>query len=121
MDLMTKSLKKLDSFINDLIQFSRNSRLKVEKQEINFETLINDTFDNLKYMEQSKRININTEIKITAPLFSDASRMAILISNLMSNAIKYQNPEVEKPYLNISINSTKKECTIIMKNNGIGI
>jgi len=121
MDLMNKSLKKLDSFINDLIQFSRNSRLKVEKQKINFETLISDTFDNLKYMDESNRIKINTDIKIADSFYSDLSRISILMSNLMSNAIKYQKKSTETSYLNISINSTKKECTIVMKDNGIGI
>ncbi len=121
LEMMNKSLTRLDSFINDLIHFSRNSRLKIEFQPINFEMLINDAFENLKYMEESKKVAIQTKIKQQSAFSSDPNRLGILFSNLISNAIKYQNPEVGYPFVSISVKADDKFAEIIIKDNGIGI
>src|SRR5579863_4823785 len=48
--LLKSSIKKLDGFIMDILDYSRNSRLEVDRQEIHFTDLLDDIAGNLKFM-----------------------------------------------------------------------
>ena len=122
LDKMSKSVNKLDNFITDLINFSRNSRLPAKNHKIDFKSIIIGVLDNLKYMENTQKITVYTNIKDKTPFYSDPNRIGILFSNLISNAIKYQNLESNmQPYLDISISVTNKNVLIEIKDNGVGI
>lgn len=121
LEKMFRSAHKLDNFIGDLINFSKNTRLDVELKEININGLVGETVENLKYMDHAGKIIINTIIN-DVPFWSDESRLSILFSNLISNAIKYQSlEESNQSELNITVNVTKKSATLIFADNGIGI
>ena len=119
--LMDRSVTKLDSFIRDLTDFSRNERMEVITTEINFEEVVNECIDNLSFMKNAARIKISTRISHTAPFYSDRVRIHIILNNLISNAVKYQDLNKENPYANIIIDCTEDEATIIIEDNGMGI
>ncbi|MCR6638525.1 MAG: PAS domain-containing protein [Sporocytophaga sp.] len=56
--LVEKSIDKLDYFISDLTDFSRNSRTEIEIERIDFNATIADCIDNLKYMEKAEEIEM---------------------------------------------------------------
>jgi len=64
-------------------------------------------------------IHINVDNKM--PFHSDKSRIGVVLNNLVSNAIRYQNPEAEHPYVDIEVDTTAEEALIRVKDNGIGI
>jgi signal transduction histidine kinase len=120
--LLKGSLKKLDDFIMDILEYSRNSRMEVKKQEINFKELLNDITENLKYMgDKNRQVAIKVNINQTTSIHSDKSRLNIIINNLVSNAIRYQNAEIPNPFVDINIDTSDTETGIIIKDNGIGI
>ncbi|MFC5532797.1 sensor histidine kinase [Rhodocytophaga aerolata] len=53
--------------------------------------------------------------------FGDWFRLQILFNNILSNAIKYQNPYTDKHYLPITLHKTPHNTEIIFTDNGIGI
>ena len=55
------------------------------------------------------------------PVYSDAHRLLILISNLISNAIKYSDPLKEEQYIDIRATITHDQVTLQVNDNGIGI
>ena len=119
--LIEKSAFKLDNFISDLINFSRNSRSSLDVEEINFESIISDCLENLQYMENADKVKCKTNFKLKTPFYSDPKRIAILIQNLLSNAMKYQNPLSKDPYVQINIVTEKGFANITIKDNGVGI
>src|SRR5688500_16243322 len=40
LEMMRTSINKLDSFIQDIIRYSKNSRLELEREKINFSNII---------------------------------------------------------------------------------
>jgi signal transduction histidine kinase len=44
-----------------------------------------------------------------------------LLNNLVSNAIRYQNPKAEAPFVDIDVTTSDDEAIISVKDNGIGI
>ena len=121
LELIDKSVNKLDTFIADLTNFSRNSRLEVTVQKINFAIDIQDCIENLRYMEGADSIDVIREINIRTDFYSDNTRILIILQNLLSNSIKYKNPRVQRSYVKIRITITPEEAEIIVEDNGKGI
>jgi len=121
MDMMEKSVKKLDGFINDIISYSRNTRLEVQKVKINFEEVIQEIRDNLQFMEDADKIEWRIKIDEEETFLTDLSRFKIILSNLLSNAIRYHNFNQEKPFVSIEIEVHKNLTTIKVTDNGSGI
>ena len=48
-------------------------------------------------------------------------RLEVIINNLMSNAIRYSNKDIDNPTIEITINSNAETTVIKVIDNGIGI
>lgn len=121
LDLQEKGLKKLDSFIQDILDYSRNARLEVQREEIDLQALIKGVFEQYAYMENAERIDKQVHIETPVPFFSDRRRLTIILNNLISNAIRYSSSRREHPYIKVSIKITENEGEFIIEDNGIGI
>lgn len=115
------SIHKMDAFIRDIIDFSRNARVEITTEVIDFQKLIEDVVDNLKYLNEGNQIERTITVNGTEPFRTDRKRLAIILNNLISNAFKYYNPENEKPFIIIQVHHTKSHCSITIADNGIGI
>jgi PAS domain S-box-containing protein len=120
-DLMTKSVKRLDEFIQQIIHYSRNARQAVKRELIDFEELINNSFDNLRYMPNSEKIVKKLNINHNVPIYSDSFRLGVIFNNIISNAIRYANPYQENPVIEIKISTNEENCLIDISDNGLGI
>jgi signal transduction histidine kinase len=119
-DLEEKLLHRLDSFIKDLIDYSRNARLAVEKTEVNLQQMIANTLEQYSFLENFNQLQINCNFNNGNTFLLDASRMNVVINNLISNAIRYLDTS-KKSYLNISTQIENKHLKMIFEDNGIGI
>ena len=117
------SIKKLDGFIIDILDYSRNSRLEIASHEIHFSELLNDVSGNLKFMgiEEQRKVNIRTTINNGIPFYSDRNRLSIIFNNLISNGIRYQNPQAPEAFVEVEVNVSASAASILVKDNGIGI
>ena len=121
--LLKTSIKKLDGFIMDILDYSRNSRLEVESQEIHFTDLLADISDNLKFMgaDDQRKVDIRTTIRNGVAFYSDKSRIGIILNNLISNSIRYQNPQAADPFVEVNVDVSESAVDIRIRDNGIGI
>jgi signal transduction histidine kinase/ligand-binding sensor domain-containing protein len=120
-DLIEKSVGKLDQFIGEITDYSRNARLDVDPREIHFEKLLNTLLDDLKYLDEKASITKSVEITGAGTFYTDELRLKILLNNLISNALKYHNPHQEHPFVKIHITYNSDEAQIKVIDNGIGI
>ena len=119
--LLRDSTVKLDRFISDIIDYSRNSRLEVMAEELDIGMVIEESFKHLNYLPGCssllKLINIDAQVKF----YGDERRLSIIFNNLISNAIKYQNPDISDGCVNIEAEVTDKELIVEIEDNGLGI
>ena len=118
LDMISKSVKQQDLFIKDILDLSRNSRLKLNRTEINFEEVVSEIFEQLKYINHMK-VSKSLEIEQTKPFYSDESRVKVVLNNLISNAIRHHNGK--QPEVEISVKVKPKYAHISIRDNGIGI
>jgi PAS domain S-box-containing protein len=119
--LIENSILKLDETIQKIINYSGNARTQIVLEEINLEKIIEDIFEKLKYIPNCLKIKKIVSIEANCPFISDVSRIIIIFNNLISNSIKYSNPNRTDSYIKIDVRINLEEAVIIFEDNGIGI
>lgn len=119
-ELKEKSLTKLDGYIKDILHFSRNARLEPSHDNISFESLIKDCYQELKFSEPAE-IELSITVKGKEPFYSDKMRMSAIVKNLLSNSIRYRDKRKEKNLISVAVNLSPEKVTLLYKDNGIGI
>jgi len=121
LDKMRASIKKLDAFISDIIDFSSNERKELTLEKIKLGELINQVLDELELLNLNKQIEIRKNFEDDPFIVSDKRRVTIILRNLISNALKYFDREKDFNYIEIKIDSTPEYTEISIIDNGIGI
>lgn len=121
LQMMEKTVTKLDNFIEEIINYSRNNRLEIAYEEINFNELIQEIRESHNFMDGAQNLKLIVEIKNSSTFFSDKRRISIILNNLISNAVKYQDINKESPHVKCSIFCSEINANIIIEDNGIGI
>lgn len=119
LNMVAQSAEKQDLFIKDILDLSRNSRLEVTAENIDFNEMINETFDQLKYGTQEKKVAKNINVSQNVLFRSDLKRLKVVFNNLISNALRYSCGK--KPAVWIDVVVDDITAKIIIKDNGIGI
>ncbi len=121
LDMIRTSVNRLDGFIRDILDYSKNSRTELAVEEIDFQELISGCQNRLTGFSGADNIHVVLEIRNNSPFYSDKERIEIIVNNLLSNAMKYQDPKKELSKLLIEIETTREEALIRFNDNGIGI
>lgn len=121
LSLIDRSVQKLDHFISDIINYSRNSRMDVMPKEINFDDLLQESIDSLKFMDGAEDVQCIRKVSVKQPFYSDYSRLLIVFNNMISNAVRYRDVWKEQCYLEISVESDSQKALITFSDNGVGI
>jgi signal transduction histidine kinase len=119
LNLQQQSLRKLDKFIQDILDYSRNSRRDHEVEQIDLEALVRDTCETYAHNAPLTTLKIN--ILQLKSLFTDKMRLSMILNNLISNAYKYANPRRENPWICIEGQVDKDMLKLSISDNGIGI
>ncbi|MGM0579082.1 MAG: PAS domain S-box protein [Bacteroidota bacterium] len=120
-DMVRKSINKLEGFIRDILDYSNNSRTEINIKKIDFKKIMDEVQENFSYLKGIERLNIEIEINDKVPFYSDENRIKIILNNLFSNAIKYQDLNKKSSYFKLNIEISEKQALINISDNGIGI
>ncbi|MFN8145085.1 MAG: PAS domain S-box protein [Bacteroidia bacterium] len=119
--MMKKTVSKLDTFIGDILNYSRNARTDLASDTIDFKQIVRECTDHLKYMDVTGDYSLSVNINQESEFVTDKSRLLVILSNMMSNAVKYQDSGKKDRTVDISIQSDTLHAEIRVRDNGIGI
>ncbi|PZR30567.1 MAG: hypothetical protein DI538_22400 [Azospira oryzae] len=119
--MMRERLFKLESILNEIMQYSKNAKLEVEHKSIHLREQINRVLTDVQYLEGASRIKITVDVADDLSMVTDPMRIGIILNNLISNAYKYSDLTKENPYITIRAVKTDREVTISIEDNGEGI
>lgn len=116
--LIQESTSKMNTLIEDLLSFSRMSRLEINHTNINMEHLVkeivHDLHSDIQQRDITWTINKLPEVK------ADLAMLRQVLVNLISNAIKYTSTR-EKTEITIGhIPSEQNELVFFICDNGVG-
>ena len=115
------SIHKLDGFINDIIDYSRNQRIDVQADKVDLEFEAADVFKELKYLDKDGKIEKRVICYEKRHFMTDGRRVNIILKNLVSNAIRYHDYKKENQFIKVEIKYSTQTAIISISDNGIGI
>jgi PAS domain S-box-containing protein len=120
LDKISESIQRLDKLIQNIINYSRNSRLQPQHEPIDFRDLFETTISMHQFMAEDRETKFLFENSVEEPFYSDPERWKIILNNLVSNSIKFARPGTLSQ---VFVSIERDETSLIMKveDNGIGI
>ncbi|WP_375579915.1 PAS domain-containing sensor histidine kinase [Marivirga tractuosa] len=119
--MMKNRVKKLYSFIDEIISFARNTRTEIIKQNVNIRDLVKETFENTQYRELSADIDFRMRIEEDIIIETDKGRLGVIFNNLVDNAIKYHRHANPGKYVAVQTEFAANNILIKVIDNGQGI
>jgi len=108
---------RMQTLINDLLQYSRVGRQDVTLTEIDAERALQRALTNLKLAVNESQATI-THDRLPG-IYADASQLTQVFQNLIGNALKFRG--TEPPLIHIGVQQTPTEWIFSVRDNGIGI
>ncbi|PTB97947.1 hypothetical protein C9994_00550 [Marivirga lumbricoides] len=120
--LMNTSVNKLEDFIKSIMDFSTNSKKPIEYQSIKLDDLLDSIVHDIKYYDNSEKVKLIRMYDSDFEICTDVKRLHIILSNLVTNAVKYHNFHQDaEPYIKISAVKNTEYYEIHVEDNGLGI
>jgi signal transduction histidine kinase len=119
--MIRDAISRLDKIIHDIIDYSRNSRLEVVYENIDFQSSIEFAIQNNQHIHGMEKIKFIIDVNNKVPFFSDKKRIEIIFNNVISNCIKFHNLDQENPFVEIKIKTSPVNALITLNDNGSGI
>ena len=118
-DRLQKSMYKMQSFIQDLLEYSRVTRTSTPLKPVNLKDVVSEALNNVEAQIKSSQGTI--EVLPLPPINGDRFQLSQLFQNLISNALKYARENVT-PQIKISSRPHGNSAwDILVEDNGIGI
>lgn len=113
------SVNRLDGTIQDILDYSRNTRLELKNTRFNLLKVIKEIIDDLKYGSKESVefiIDYNGEQEVLA----DKSRLNVLLKNLIGNSAKYTRADVAS-CVKVHVVNKENSLYVAVIDNGSGI
>lgn len=115
------SLIKLEILVKDILALTQTKNAEEDEEKINIEELIDEALKKFENMDNFKCVSIIKKLDYNESFSTKKSRLVLIIENLISNAIKYQDTEKDKAFIKISTYEENNSFVLEVKDNGLGI
>lgn len=120
--MIKEAIANLDSTVHDITEYSRNSRVKVKIEEVQLLPLLNEVYNKVIHTELINNVSIYFNLPENFTFFSDAYRLNVIFTNLITNAIRYSDSSREESWVKVSLEHQDNEHFMIaVADNGIGM
>jgi PAS domain S-box-containing protein len=122
LDIIQTSSKSLLVVINDILDLSKieDGNMKIEAIDFNLEQHLHELFSFFKSIAETNKITLNFEYpsEVSSHVHTDPLRLKQVLSNLISNAIKFSG---ENSAITITLHRNNEILYMSIKDEGIGI
>ncbi|MCT4564239.1 MAG: ATP-binding protein [Maledivibacter sp.] len=127
LEIMKNSAHALLTILNDILDYSKveAGKMELENTDFNVKKMVKDIVKIFSYQASEKNINLSWDIDKEIPdmLVGDPLRLRQIISNLISNSVKFTPNKgcIEATVKGIKKNSEEIVLQFVIKDTGIGI
>ena len=119
LEMVDGSASRLDGTIQEILEYSRNSRLDIEYENFDVVNMVKQSYNDLQYSAQGN-LELILDIQTEPIIYSDKSRIGVLLKNVIGNAIKYRNKEIDSVVI-FTLKRNEESIIMAVTDNGEGI
>ena len=117
LEVISQAARQMAALIDDLLAFSRMSRIELRRRMIRMDELINEVLQEMKRDTEGR--NIEWAVESLPDVFVDRAAMKQVWANLLSNAVKYSRGR-EPARVEIGCRANGTETEFYVRDNGAG-
>lgn len=121
LSMMEESLNKLETFVNRLVEFSKNSNEPVLIETVDIGNMINCVLEGLKGHPNKSKVTIECLLDGGSSVSTDFNKLYTVLSQIIKNAFDYADPAKPRAILSIRSEKIREHVVIEIIDNGIGI
>ena len=122
LDMIHSRVHRLDDLIKDIVSFSRNSRIDINKHPVDLRHTVNEILEDFNTEEYKHAIDFQVNIPTGLSIDTDAARLKIILRNLIGNSIKHHDKRNPNPFVSVKFKGSKDGLNaIVVSDNGPGI
>ena len=120
-NMIEGSVHKLDNFIKDIIDYSKNARTDIKTEVVNVNSLVAQVIESLSHDTYSDKITSYVEIGEELTVTIDKTRLVFILNNLITNTFKYADLNKKEPFVKVKVYLEKDDLILKIIDNGQGI
>ncbi|MCU0382791.1 MAG: ATP-binding protein [Cyclobacteriaceae bacterium] len=114
------SILRLDNFIKEILEYSRNTRTEAHLETVNLKDLLSEMCSSIFLTDSSVDVTINFSEENYILLF-DKKRLSVILTNVLNNAFKFRDLNKTNRYVKVDASINSEILMICVEDNGIGI
>ncbi len=120
LDIIVRAGKRQLKLVNDLLDLARieTGKDELHKIPVMMDTLLAETHESMLYTAKEKEITLTNAKGCSRPLMADEGKILRVLSNLVSNAIKFTP---KGGTVAVSCKTVGGECVVTVADSGVGI
>lgn len=120
-DHAQSSLNKLERLVQDILTLTATKSVEEEVEEIEVKDMVDGIRNSLSHLEGYDRVEFIESFEAPERINVGKGRFQLIVENLISNAIKYQDPNKEASFIKISTARNNGEFCFSVEDNGLGV
>ncbi|MBK07054.1 MAG: hypothetical protein CL920_32410 [Deltaproteobacteria bacterium] len=115
-----KQASKLLGLVVDILALARSEIAVQEKSAFDLKELVDEVCASLQSFIINKKVDVRCELPAGSTLYSQRPRIRLILTNLISNGIKYSDPQKETRFVSIQY-CVDEDVHLIVSDNGLGV
>jgi len=116
--VISDAATKMGTLIDDLLVFSRMGRSEMRTMTVDAGRLVRESIGELE--PETRGRDIRWEIGELPPVKADAAMLRLVLTNLISNALKFTRPRPQARITIGALTDRPKETRLFVRDNGVG-
>ncbi|MGE3277104.1 MAG: sensor histidine kinase [Vicinamibacterales bacterium] len=115
-----RNLKRLADLIRVLGALVRPEHDTIQRQRLDVSKIVEEAMSQLREMATARGVMLHNRVPRTE-LTLDLPRLELVVVNLVSNGIKYRDPQKADPFVAVELEVVDGTCSLRIRDNGLGI
>lgn len=116
-----RKAEQLSGLVEAVLELARADRVEAELSPTRIGELATEIAQERERDCEDAGVLLIREIEPKITILSNLTRLRIIISNLLGNAIKYRDPNKESPFVKLSVREAQDAVYLEVQDNGLGI
>ncbi|GEM_PF-2500278 len=113
--------QKLENLVDDILELTKIDNIEDKLEKVDIQNEINSIEESLAALIEEKQVKVHFDSEKINTLFTSRHLINRILENLISNSIKYSDPNRNNRFVRIEISKVKNGHYIRIWDNGLGI